>query len=82
MTFGELENGAEIPTKKRIMIYDANFSFYLIIYTAKKEYIRCFSDDQPPNKVNEILQIVDQKMAENEYFEGKNLKRSLYFIIF
>ena len=84
MTFEELNRpDAEIPEKKRIIIFDEkDFSFFIIIYTAKKEYIRCFADEEPINKVNQILRLVADKMAENQFFEGIDLKNFNQFLIF
>ena len=75
VTFEELNLPyGEIPMKKRIIVYETDFSFFIIIYTAKKVYIRCFADEEPINKVNNIHRLVAEKMAENEFFEGIDLK--------
>ena len=85
MSYEELNRpDAEMPEKKRIIVFDEkDFSFFIIIYTAKKEYIRCFADEQPINQVNQILRLVADKMAENEFFaQGIDLKNFNQFLIF
>lgn len=70
LSFDELKNDAEkhgeICSRKRIFIFDeAEFQWFIVLNPPRRTFLKCFSTETTAPEINEIINLVNQRLEEN-----------------